>query len=769
MPIAPTCSEEWQDVLGFREGARYRKMDLHTHSPASECSDYRLPADLAGVLPERMGTTRERDEAWGFVRGLADGATAPVRQAWDAYRASHPAYLWAADLDEGAPVRIARWWCDAIACMLGEDGNGPTADQVKARDEAVKHAVADVRRYLSSLLFSEEYVLRCYIEGLELVALTDHNHPGYVVPSLPCLGTWHDALVRVNDACRRDALCPGSQGAKVRAAMVARLKAAQEVLGGSGVVKPAMSGESRTQHAESVRKQLTAQSGRAQHIAERLAHWAAPDNPVRPLTVLPGVEITVSEVHLLGLFPPEWYVPLRIAAILGDIGIPEAHWGVGFLAAASSSVQDTIDLVDRGGGIAIPAHANSDFKGLLRLLKPGLALTKVLAHPALLALETVGGVVIPRKDKAPARRAWETLQWLERGGGPKPGKRLCFTKSSDAHECRIEADGKGEDLGMRYTNVKIEIRDNDTPQETFRSLRLALLAGGDRLIEYPIEDGYNYREGTHGAPIAAAARGAVLTEAAGAPVITGVCAHGAGSYADGVQVRFNPYLNCVIGSGGASTLVRLIAFALGAVRLLPQTAAAWRPRLVRVFWQEGGETFCVDREGTDNDPALCRATVLQLQADGEWQQVARPSEELPALLDIWPPASIQEGRGRLSNYEDDVIAELAARLLGGEGTSRSPLLVNQPVDLFNSDKLFDKLLGKPAFKTRQIIWSTGSVNVPAALDAEKIIVTEEFRRGRQMRVKCAGDLHEDDIRRVYLDHFEGGWAGFSRRLSLYEA
>ena len=61
--------------------------------------------------------------------------------------------------------------------------------------------------------------------------------------------------------------------------------------------------------------------------------------------------------------------------------------------------------------------------------------------------------------------------------------------------------------------------------------------------------------------------------------------------------------------------------------------------------------------------------------------------------------------------------------------------------------------------------------MPTALDAEKIVVTgERMRKGhKSMRVICAGDLHEDEIRKQFLNHFEGGWLGFARREVLYSA
>ena len=87
----------------------------------------------------------------------------------------------------------------------------------------------------------------------------------------------------------------------------------------------------------------------------------------------------------------------------------------------------------------------------------------------------------------------------------------------------------------------------------------------------------------------------------------------------------------------------------------------------------------------------------------------------------------------------------------------------------NNEKIFNAVLSRPLIKARQIIWSTGSPNVPAALDAEKIIITREKIRGKLMVIHCAGDFHEDEIREQFLNHFEGGWAGFARRDTIYSS
>jgi len=769
--MASSTRRDYETICGFRQGAHYRKMDLHTHTPASECSSFTLPRVIEAVFPPKPGSATRvwRDACLKLVRDLAAGTSRFAEAYGDAELTARPRLGDRAPLDPEALRFIAQGWLDDAAAVCPLDEPKPTTAQRDERDRLVGRAIYDLRNYLASRFFPEEFVLRCYIEGLHLVALTDHNHPGTIVPRAEQLGTWFSALEAVNEHYVRDIRKGDPPGARVRATLVARLELAQRRLATTFDETSKASATTKKQHKDRAKK-LRSLEARQAHVAERLAHWRKPDSLPEALTLLPGTEITVSDVHLLCLFPPQWYVPGRIGAILRAIGIPEDHWGRGFLAAASASVQDTITLVDEEGGIAVPAHANTSHKGLLRLFTKGLALTKVLEHPALLALETTGGTVLAGDTR---RDACETLRWLEEGRArPERTRRMCFVKSSDAHECRIELNGTGEDLGARFSHVKLDIRPNDTPEEVFRTLRLALLSGHSRVLECPAEDGYNYAAAKD-YRVAKAARTRLLDCDRRRPTLIGMTVGGAGSYADGLQVRFNPYLNCIVGSGGKSVLVRLVAYAFGAYAFRRGTRRAWLPGQVRVFWRDGDDVHCIERTGKSSKPdgPNVAARWLRREADGSWGVLHETPDPalgtLPAMVEMWPPQEVQDGKHDLEGFEDALIDELVSRLEYRPGEERKPLLVVQPRDIFNSHRLFAAVLAKPLLKARQIIWSTGSPNVPTALDAEKIIVTREKGGGRQMEVVYGGDLHEDEIRDEFVNEFEGGWPAFVRRVALY--
>lgn len=784
MPSNTKIKKEYEEICGYRVGASYRKIDLHTHSPASECSSFSLPSAIEGVFPQKpkSATSKWYNQCFQLLESLAGGIN-PFEIPYSSEQlVKRPRLGKRPQLNLNAMMDIAKVWLDEIKKLYPPDATKLSPDLEKRRERFITNAVEDLRNYLASLFFPGEFIMRCYIESLQIVAVTDHNHPGYIVPRLPTLGTWFSALQAANDPYREDIQNNKNSGENVRRVILERLHLAENRLTKRFDEKSKISPETKKQHDESKehKKALSKLKKRKEHVRERIDFWEKTESKPLPLTLLPGVEFTVSNIHLLGIFPPKWYVPGRIGSILRTIGIPEEQWGKGFVAAASASVQDTISLVDAEGGIAIPAHSNSDFKGLLRLFKKGLALTKVLEHKALLSLETTGGSIIAKDGKKKAKDACETLKWLESGRSrPERGMPLSFIKGSDAHECRIELDGTGEDLGSRLSFAKMDIRQNDTADEVFRSLRLALMSGQSRIVESPPEDGYNYIAPKKSYRIDKSERIKLLDCEKLRPTILGMAVSGKDSYADGLKLSFNPYLNCIVGSGGKSTIVRMLAYGFGKQGFTKWTKERWLPEKVRVFWRQGDKTFCIDRTGRNIDPndSSIRARWFELTDKGDWKvKYESPADNILALaelVDIWPAPPDQDDEKKAARLkrkpENEIINELIKSLQFDKVEESKPLLVNQPRNIFNSWKIFKEVLSKPILKARQIIWSTSSPNVPAALDAEKIVITRERPDKRRMELICAGDLHEDEIREHFVNQFEGGWDGFARRNALYSS
>lgn len=86
-----------------------------------------------------------------------------------------------------------------------------------------------------------------------------------------------------------------------------------------------------------------------------------------PLTIFPGVEITVSlgtgRVHLLAVFDPEKADGNTISAVLGKCDITSG-FGDDKITSTKKSFEDTVDAVHESGGIAIAAHIDGP-QGLL--------------------------------------------------------------------------------------------------------------------------------------------------------------------------------------------------------------------------------------------------------------------------------------------------------------------------------------------------------------------------------------------------------------------
>ena len=86
----------------------------------------------------------------------------------------------------------------------------------------------------------------------------------------------------------------------------------------------------------------------------------------RPLTIYPGVELTVSigvaRVHLLAIFDPA-SDSAKVTGVLGKCGIIEGH-GDAQATFSSESIENIIKIVHEANGLLIPAHIDKE-KGLL--------------------------------------------------------------------------------------------------------------------------------------------------------------------------------------------------------------------------------------------------------------------------------------------------------------------------------------------------------------------------------------------------------------------
>jgi len=165
------------------------------------------------------------------------------------------------------------------------------------------------------------------------------------------------------------------------------------------------------------------------------------------LTILPGVEISNSGIHLLAIFPPQ--NPRRtahfiICDLLKEAGFRIDEWGV-VAATGRTSVYDTIEFVTRRGGIVIPAHIDGSDQALLRLFRlTSSNMKNILMNENLAAVEIVNPARIQRVDPKLKK---SVKKWMDDFRRDADLNTFAFTQGSDAHDLPT--------IGKRYSLVKM--------------------------------------------------------------------------------------------------------------------------------------------------------------------------------------------------------------------------------------------------------------------------------------------------------------------------
>ncbi len=282
-----------------------------------------------------------------------------------------------------------------------------------------------------------------------------------------------------------------------------------------------------------------------------------------PLLVLPGIEISTHDGHLLAIFAPEALTELDAFANPSNLKLTQVS------ETEQRSTRSMLELVDdiyQRGGLAVPAHVDAQ-DGIHALLKPA-ELAELLASRALVGLEFRDRESLSTwftdADSDPHRLA----AWKARQAHPELWKRgLARLQSSDAHT----SETVGQDRARR-TLTRIRLDDLN-----FTAVRNAIA--------------FN--------PQARCKAEAILP-------ITYPCivsAEFTGGFLDGVTIEFSPNLNCLIGGRGSgkSTALLAIRAALGAalgpgedpddpVRMPDET-------VVRFIDNAGSERTAVRRRG----------------------------------------------------------------------------------------------------------------------------------------------------------------------------
>lgn len=236
--------------------------------------------------------------------------------------------------------------------------------------------------------------------------------------------------------------------------------------------------------------------------------------------VLPGIEITTHEGHLLGLFAPEDIDALKGFASKSHLQLEEDARDKAF--RSRRSLLDLVEEIGSLGGMAIPAHVDAD--GGIASLMNAKSLASLLMSPHLSALEFATKVGLEtyfsEVDSDDARRqAWlarqQILELRDRGLGR--------IMSSDAHS--------PEKVGLDRTSRTLTRLRLDEP--TFAAIRNAIV----------------------NSPRARCKAEVVLPPSY--PRLLAASFYG--GFLDGVTIEFSSNLNCLIGGRGSGKSTVLLA------------------------------------------------------------------------------------------------------------------------------------------------------------------------------------------------------------------
>ncbi|UCD55506.1 MAG: hypothetical protein JSV93_01535 [Candidatus Omnitrophota bacterium] len=167
------------------------------------------------------------------------------------------------------------------------------------------------------------------------------------------------------------------------------------------------------------------------------------------ITILPGVEISCTGVHILAVFPP--HEPRRaihfvICDLLEEIGFAVKEWGKN-PKVGKRSIIDAVDLIHRKGGIAVIAHIDGSDHALLKLYKLNSgAMKNVFCNQRLSAVEIVNPSKFSRQDK---KLKMTIKNWIKSLRVKKEIAPIAYLQGSDAHDLKS--------IGKRFTFLKMTV------------------------------------------------------------------------------------------------------------------------------------------------------------------------------------------------------------------------------------------------------------------------------------------------------------------------
>lgn len=253
--------------------------------------------------------------------------------------------------------------------------------------------------------------------------------------------------------------------------------------------------------------------------ANKIKELVHSNRKYRDLLILCGIEITSFSKHMIAIFPDSFSIDQQ-NVFLNEIGISESLRGTEDAVADNYGPAVLLDKIGKYGGFGILAHAEAE-KGFLHGLcsaskkaeefsYSGKSLAKIVKNPFLFGIQCNS-----EYSKSILEGKLRNYDYV------RIDRNLAFIKCSDCHGLSI--DGKyygrsGHPIGSYYSEFKLS-------ELSFESLKMALLDADMRLCS---------------------------SEEIDYPFIYGVAIKSSILSADGTYAtfRFNPELNCIIGSRG---------------------------------------------------------------------------------------------------------------------------------------------------------------------------------------------------------------------------
>ncbi len=322
------------------------------------------------------------------------------------------------------------------------------------------------------------------------------------------------------------------------------------------------------------------------HTWYELLRKAASKMNENGVCVLPGVEISTNDLHILVIVDPTEapkkkneerevqpaaYIVHKINFLLQKCGFTLSEYG-DFTATGTSSLFDVLEHIKNLGMrcIAIPAHIDTGHKALLELHeKPSNIYGKLLNHSYLNAVEVVKPTSPEKKKIGKGKKAVKAKDYFAKQREPHRSP-IAWIQNSDGHSI------KKTGLGHRFTYIRMG-------EPSFTSLKNAL---EDPETRVRMEDEY--------------------TGKSNKTMILGI------AFRKGSEkwsyIPFNPNLNCIVGKKAThkSTIVDLILY--GVDRFHEEEKDLEKKLIdkgysVEVFVEKNEEVFCCCRSKNGSSPS----------------------------------------------------------------------------------------------------------------------------------------------------------------------